>query len=182
MIYALIVGAIGLAAVAGGAYFTGTQNEAEKQKAYYEPKVARATADKDIALAKNKELIDERAKVTDAINQCNLATAAARADTAISIAMMDKLNKESQDRVRQFASIQARFDAAARTVSPVPRDLSCEAARATLAEYSDQAHILDAIGLGKAVTTPFPAQPTLTISPGAAKAPPKSAIKTLEAK
>lgn len=171
----IIIALVAIGAMTGGAWWTGHEGAMESQKQHYEPIVARAQADKEVTLSQNKTLVDERAVVTERIRACNQATESAKADTGIAVAMMAKVLDESQKRVQQFAAIQARFDAAARTTTPVSHDLSCEAARATLVEYSDQAHILDALGLGgQIVTTPIPPKPTLTIT-----APPKSAIKTL---
>lgn len=183
----ILVIALVVASLTGGAYLTGRNSGVESGKAdQYEedrPKIIKAEDDARELRKKNDTLVAEREGVKEQINFCNLATAAAKADTGIAMAMIAQVGEESRERVKKFGEMQRRFEAAARTQTPIARDLSCEAARTTLVEYTDQAKMLDVLGLGgKVVTTPLPAQPKLTIAPSdplppTLKAPPKGAIK-----
>lgn len=174
----IAIALVAAATLGGGAWLTGHNSGVDSGKAAQlredQPKLDKADEDVRALKRKNGQLEDERAAVKEDIRACNQATAAAKADTGIAVAMMAKLGDESRDRVKQFGDMQRRFEAAARTQTPVAKDLSCEAARATLAEYSGQAHILDALGLGgKVVTTPLPSQPALSIGTEPSKPPPK---------
>jgi hypothetical protein len=88
-----------------------------------------------------------------------------KTDSDTAIANMNLIIKESDERKRIMAEALARFQAAARPVTPVRADLQCEAARATLSDLSGQMAAIDALGLSK----PLPPPGRVTITPARPK-------------
>jgi hypothetical protein len=174
ILYALLFGGLALAAVGGGAYFTGKKDGVEAQKMLDEPVIATARADRQTAIAANEGLQRDLVTIRDNVATCNLRVAAVKADSDIAVATMEKILGESEQRKRDYERIVNAFRAGARPTQAVAPDLQCAAAKATLVNYADTVSALEALGL--------PKQPgTLTIQPTspATRPLPKSAIKTL---
>jgi hypothetical protein len=152
ILYGLLLA--GLLAALGGSYLTGRNQGIEAQKAEDTPMIQAAQAERAVAVQANEGLQRDLAGIRTEVDSCNTKVAQLKEDSDQAIENMNLIIKESDERKKIMQQTLARFQAAARPVTPVAPDLQCQAARATLSELSDQMAAIDALGLSKPASPP----------------------------